>query len=191
MPLMKKRPLKRDRIPLEPISDQISPRSDPELRGLNVEQRLALLRRQFAPDDPVKPTAGLDRLPWSLKGLAQNPIVRRSVKSAAAIALAGLVVWLPVQRLFQTTSVEAIVNARTLTLRAPIDGIVSAIPTSLAVGATFMAGTPLLHITNNRADRIRFDNIRRQKEHTQIEATVLKTRLASAERMHQELVEQT
>jgi len=191
MPLLKKTPLKRDRIPLEPISDQISPSSDPELRRLNVEQRLAFLRRQFAPDDPVKPTAGPDLLPWSLKGIAKNPLVRRSVKSAAAIALAGLVVWLPVQRLFQTTSVEAIVNARTLTLRAPIDGIVSAIPTNLAVGATFMAGTPLLQITNARAYQIRFDNIRRQKEHTEIEAAVLKTRLAGAERMHHEFVEQT
>ncbi len=133
---------KDDPISREPISDQTGTSSDSELRLLNVEQRLALLRQQFAPGDPVKPEEDVSVQPWNLKSLSQNLLVRRSIKSAAALALAGLVVWLPVQRLFQTTSVEAIVNARTLTLRAPIDGIVSVAPTSLAVGATFKADTP-------------------------------------------------
>ncbi|MGC2316603.1 MAG: HlyD family efflux transporter periplasmic adaptor subunit [Bradyrhizobium sp.] len=105
--------------------------------------------------------------------------------------MAALVIWLPVQRLFQTTSVEAIVNARTLTLRAPIDGVVSSAPASLAIGATFPAGTPLLHITNSRADRTRFDDLRRLEEHTEIEAAALKTRLDNIERMHSDFVAQT
>jgi hypothetical protein len=50
------------------------------------------------------------------------------------------------------------VNARTLTLRAPIDGTVSSVPTELAVGATFPSGTALLRITNSRADRTRLDD---------------------------------
>ena len=185
------RSLKNDPISRELISDQADPNSDPELNRLNVEQRLAHLRQQFAPGDPVEPKADSDVQPWSLKSLSQNLLVRRSIKSAAALALAGLVVWLPIQRLFQTTSVEAIVNARTLTLRAPIDGIVSAAPTSLAVGATFTAGTPLLRITNSRADQTRFDDLRRLKEHTEIEAAVLQTRLDSIEGMHNEFVAQT
>jgi biotin carboxyl carrier protein len=98
---------------------------------------------------------------------------------------------MPAQRLFQTTSVEAIVNARTLTLRAPIDGIVSSVPTDLAVGATFPSGTPLLRITNGRADRTRFDDLRRLEERTEIETAALKTRLDSIEQMHQEFVAQT
>ena len=121
---------KDDPVSRQPGSDQMPPRADRELGHLDVDQRLAHLRTQFAPGDAEKPKA--DAQPWNVKSLLQNLVVRRSVKSAAALAVAGMVVWLPVQRLFQTTSVEAIVNARTLTLRAPIDGIVSAIPTSLA-----------------------------------------------------------
>ena len=113
---------KDDPVSRQPASDQMPPRADRELGHLDVDQRLAHLRKQFAPGDAEKTKA--DAQPWSVKSLFQNLVVRRSIKSAAALAVAGMVVWLPVQRLFQTTSVEAIVNARTLTLRAPIDGIV-------------------------------------------------------------------
>ena len=89
------RSLKDDPISREPIPDQAGPGGDPELSSLNVEQRLAHLRRQFAPGDPVEPTVDADVQPWSLKSLSQNHLVRRSIKSAAALALAGLVVWLP------------------------------------------------------------------------------------------------
>ncbi len=175
----------------KPASDQIGPRKDSELSHLNVEQRLAHLRQLFAPGDAAKPKPGTDAQPWNIRELSQNLVVRRSLKSAAALAVAALVIWLPVQRLFQTTSVEAIVNARTLTLRAPIDGVVSSAPASLAIGATFPAGTPLLHITNSRADRTRFDDLRRLEEHTEIEAAALKTRLDNIERMHSDFVAQT
>ena len=165
--------------------------SNPKLSRLNVEQRLAYLRRQFSPGDLVKPEADADGEPWHVKNLAQNVLVRRAAKSVAALAVVGLVVWMPAQRLFQTTSVEAIVNARTLTLRAPIDGIVSSVPTDLAVGATFPSGTPLLRITNSRADRTRFDDLRRLEERTGIETAGLKSRLDSIEQMHGEFVAQT
>lgn len=175
----------------KPASDQNGPGNDSEFSHLNVEQRLAYLRQLFAPGDAAKPKPDADAQPWNIRDLSQNLVVRRSIKSAAALAVAALVIWLPVQRLFQTTSVEAIVNARTLTLRAPIDGVVSSAPASLAVGATFPAGTPLLHITNSRADRTRFDDLRRLEEHTEIEAAALKTRLDNIERMHSDFVAQT
>jgi multidrug resistance efflux pump len=182
---------KDDPVSHEPGSDQISRRSDPALGHLDVARRLAYLRQNFAPGDASKTKIDSDAQLWTVKSLSQNLLVRRSIKSAAALAVAGLVVWLPVQRLFQTTSVEAIVNARTLTLRSPIDGIVSSSPTNLAVGTTFAAGTPLLRITNSRADRTRFDDLRRLQEHTEIEAAALKTRFDSTERMRSEFVAQT
>jgi multidrug resistance efflux pump len=165
--------------------------SNPELNRLNVEQRLAYLRRQFSPGQADKPKADAAELPWNIKNLYQIALVRRAAKSAAALAAVGLVVWMPAQRLFQTASVEAIVNARTLTLRAPIDGIVSSVPTGLAVGATFPSGTPLLRIANSRADRTRFDDLRRQEERIEIETAGLKTRLDSIEHMRDEFVAQT
>ena len=50
------------------------------------------------------------REPWNIRELSQNLVARRSLKSAAALAVAALVVWFPVQRLFQATSVEAVVK---------------------------------------------------------------------------------
>jgi multidrug resistance efflux pump len=167
------------------------PQSNPELSRLNVEQRLAYLRRQFSPGEADKPKVEAGGQSWTAKDLFQNVLARRAAKSAAALVAVGLVVWMPAQRLFQTTSVEAIVNARTLTLRAPIDGTVSSVPTELAVGATFPSGTPLLRITNSRADRTRLDDLRRLEERTKIETAGLKTRLDSVEQMHGEFVAQT
>jgi multidrug resistance efflux pump len=78
-----------------------------------------------------------------------------------------------------------------LTLRAPIDGIVLSALTDFAVGATFPSGTPLLRISNSRADRTRIDDLRRLEERTEIETTSLKARLDSIEQMHGEFVAQT
>jgi biotin carboxyl carrier protein len=167
------------------------PQSNPELGRLNVEQRLAYLRRQFSPGEADEPKVDAAAQSWNVKDLLQNVLVRRAAKSAAALVAVGLVVWMPAQRLFQTTSVEAIVNARTLTLRAPIDGTVSSVPTELAVGATFPSGTALLRITNSRADRTRFDDLRRLEERTKNETAGLKTRLDSVSQMHGEFVTQT
>jgi multidrug resistance efflux pump len=174
-----------------PESDHAKPAAEPQLDHLNVEQRLAYLREQFSPGtaDEAPIAAGPQRK--SAKSLAQNVVVRRTIKTAVAAAIAGLVVWSPAQRLFQTTSVEAVVNARTFTLRAPIDGIVSSAPTNLAVGSAFMSGAPLLRITNSRADRSRLDDLRRLRERAESEVASLKMRLGNIERMHGEFVEQT
>jgi multidrug resistance efflux pump len=175
----------------QPGADQVAAESNPDVGDLNIEDRLAYLRRQFAPGETGKPEADVGARPWNVKDFTQNVLVRRSAKSAAALAIVGLVVWIPAQRLFQTTSVEAIVNARTLTLRAPIDGIVLSALTDFAIGATFPSGTPLLRISNSRADRTRFDDLRRLEERTEIETTSLKARLDSIEQMHGEFVAQT
>jgi multidrug resistance efflux pump len=175
----------------EPVLDEaVVARSDPGLGHLDVEQRLEYLRRQFSPD-PTEPhvVPAVESAPKP--AFSQNVLVRRTVKSCVAFAVAAAVVWMPVQRLLQTTSVEAVVNARTLTLRAPIDGIVSPAPADLSVGATLEAGTPLFRITDSRADRSRFDDVQRLRERTESEINGLKTRLEAIERMHDGFVTQT
>ena len=175
----------------QPGSDRVTSAGEPQLDHLTVEQRLAYLREQFTPSDADDTPKVARTQPKTVKSVTQNTVVRRIIKTAAAAAIAGLVVWAPAQRLFQTTSVEAIVNARTFTLRAPIDGIVSSAPTNLAIGSAFKSGAPLLHITNIRADRSRVDDLRRLKERGESELASLKVRLSSIERMHGEFVEQT
>ena len=178
--------------PLRQAPEQFQSGTNPTLGHLGVTQRLEVLRQQFAPAETENETAKLaDARSRRLGRLAENLLVRRFFKSALALAVAALVVWLPAQRLFQPTSVEAIVNARTLTLRAPIDGVVSLASTNLSIGTTFATGSPLLRITNSRVDQTRFDDLRRLQANAEIETTALTTRLGSIERMHNELVAQT
>jgi multidrug resistance efflux pump len=86
---------------------------------------------------------------------------RQGVKSLIAIAVALALGWIPLQRLLATTSAEATVNARLINLRAPIDGTVSLVAPSLAVGTEVEPGEALLRIANVRADRGRLDDLRR------------------------------
>jgi multidrug resistance efflux pump len=182
--------LDHEQVSQKPAPDQFAAKRDTNLSHLNVEQRLDYLKRQFEPDDPVSRPGRLD-LSRIAKAFDKSAWGRRAIKSAVALAVAAVVVWFPAQRLLQTTSVEAVVNARTLTLRAPIDGIISLAPVNLVVGTTFAAGTPLLRIANSRADRSRFDDLHRLQERTEAESSALKTRLESIQQMHAEFVEQT
>jgi multidrug resistance efflux pump len=171
--------------PVKPIPDEVVAKSDPALGHLNVEQRLEYLRQQFMPDTGDQPAKAIVQ---TKPGISFS---RRAIKSGIALAVAAVVVWIPAQRLLQATSVEAVVNARTLMLRAPIEGTVSPALTDLAVGTTFQTETPLLRITDTRADRSRFDDLQRLKERTEAEVAALKTRLDAIERMHDEFVTQT
>ncbi len=60
-----------------------------------------------------------------------------------------------------TTSAEATVNARLINLRAPIDGKVTLIAPTLAVGTEVEPSETLLYLANTRADRGRLDDLRR------------------------------
>src|SRR4029453_5829582 len=50
----------------------------------------------------------------------------RFIKTALAVALVGIIGWGPLRTLLRPTSVEAVVNARLVTLKSPIAGEVSA-----------------------------------------------------------------
>ena len=48
----------------------------------------------------------------------------RALKIAVGLALIAICGIAPARRLFEDTSIDAVVNARLITLRAPIDGVV-------------------------------------------------------------------
>jgi multidrug resistance efflux pump len=115
----------------------------------------------------------------------------RVLKSALGLALVIGVGWGPAQRLLQTTSVEAVVNARLVTLRAPIDGEIAVTPGTLQVGANLAAGATLLRIVNRRADRSRLDDLRRMVAGLREERLVLDAKIKSIQAKHAEFIEQT
>ena len=101
------------------------------LRGLLAEAGAASSpaaddwRRRNAPDAPNAEPAPIFKSPAPaapVKKKTASSTPRRVVKTLLGLALVAAVGYEPLQRMAQTSSVEAIVNARVITLRAPIEG---------------------------------------------------------------------
>lgn len=74
------------------------------------------------------------------------------IKSLIGLAVVIVVGWMPVKRLFETSSVQAVVNATIVTVRSPINGVVGGQIGALSVGNTIESGNPLVAIENPRVD---------------------------------------
>ncbi|GAA0033711.1 hypothetical protein BDS110ZK25_86460 [Bradyrhizobium diazoefficiens] len=98
---------------------------------------------------------------------------------------------MPLKAVLQTSSVAAVVNARIVTLRSPIDGTVSAKPPQ---GSTQLSvvheGDAILHVVNARGDRVRLDDLRRQMSRMENERPSFAAKLAAAETAQQDLARQ-
>lgn len=114
----------------------------------------------------------------------------RVAKTVVALAVVVALGWTPLQRFLQTTSAEATVNARLVTLRAPIHGTVSIPARAKGVGTEIDAGTTLINIENRRADRAPLDNLRREISGLEVEREALTRRKSQLEGLQEKLREQ-
>ena len=154
-------------------------------------------RKRYAPppqevppaDEPAADAA--DATPRPVRSWSMSPFIRRVLKTALGLAIVAIVGYAPLQRLLQTSSVEAVVNARTITLRAPIDGVVQAGPSPLDFGRSIAGGELLFRIVNTRADRSRVDDLSRQLAQLKDERPGIADRLATARTLFKDLTEQT
>ena len=89
-----------------------------------------------------------------------------------------------------TTSAEATVNARLINLRAPIDGKVSLVAPTLAVGTEVEPDETLLKLTNARADRGRLDDLRRNINGLHSDMGALSKRVAQLKSIEANLLAQ-
>ena len=154
-------PLPADRLP---IDIETSAKRDPEtaspLTGLDAVGRIAVLSEAFQPrvepDTEVQPAgkvgAKLAKQLW-----AQH---RRLLKTAIGLVVVVAAGWMPVRALLETTSTEAVINARLITLRAPIEGQIGPLGAA-TVGTEIEPGAALVSIVNPRADRARLDDLNR------------------------------
>ena len=114
----------------------LSAESDlPRPAGLNVDGANAkqhpigarsvqtILERSFLPGAEE---GAVDKAPSATKRFVNAVTARRFLKIAIGIGLVVAFGWAPLRAMLATTSVEAIVNARIETIRAPIEGIVQA-----------------------------------------------------------------
>jgi multidrug resistance efflux pump len=160
--------------------------------GLDIAGRLKLLKDAF------------EKTPWTenparRRVLTWVPLAKRFVgknRTRLTKLLAGLLIiaavgYLPVRTLLQTTSTEAIINARLVTLRAPIEGEIGTGVNSLVAGTQLEPGAPLITIANRRADRGRLDDLRRLIGQLDGERAALATRDTDLRALHAELAAQT
>lgn len=115
--------------------------------------------------------------------------LKQGLKIAAGVAIVAVFGWVPLQSLLQHSSVEAVVNSRVVTLRAPIDGKISA-QQPLSNTGVVTRGTPILHVANTRADRAHLDDLRRQLARVENDRPSLAAKLESARREQREMAGQ-
>ncbi len=121
---------------------------------LDANRRDAAALQSLLNDQYVREADAVARSGDANQAAASPPSHFRSrlLKSLLGLALIATAGWLPLERLFQVSSVEAVVNARIITLRAPISGVVDAGAGLLQVGNPIPAGGPLITVSDARAD---------------------------------------
>jgi multidrug resistance efflux pump len=126
------------------------------------------------------PSAGLLSRVWS----------GRLLKVGIGVALIVIFGWMPLQTLLIASSVEAVVNSRIVTVRSPIDGVVAAEPRD-SVAWSGAKGAPVLKIVDDKAERLRLDDLRRQLGNMEDERPALLSRLGLAQASLNDLTKQT
>ena len=148
------------------------------------------LRRSLEPEPNFrKPRNPVRKRSWALPEL--SVVARRALKSLAAVVILAALFVNPSLRLMTSTSAEAVINARVITLRAPIDGEVATQDEKIDVGTVYQSGAPVLRIVNARADRSRVDDLRRSISALEIESGSLAARLTYLKTRRKELADET
>jgi multidrug resistance efflux pump len=114
----------------------------------------------------------------------------RLFKAGVAISLVTIVGWEPVRAVLAPTSVEAVVNARLITLKSPIAGEIWTDRLPLP-GDMVDRGSLLLRVSNQRTDRTRLDDMRHELSRVRSETAILARKKQWAETRHAELHRQT
>ena len=157
------------------------------LAGLDVRAQSALLHEAFQTPDSIElETPGAKASPQSRSIFSRYGW--RGVKSALGLLVVVIAGVGPMQRLLELSSTEAVVNARLISLRAPIDGrIEDFMPT---IGTAVPRGRLMLHISNSRADRGRLHDLQQLADQAEGERPVIVRRLARLKEIHEGIAQQ-
>lgn len=135
---------------------------------------------ETTPQAPGSVAPAPEMPPAASDGDKRKPNLGKIVKSLLALVAVIALGWTPLQRFFQTTSAEATVNARLVTLRAPIDGQIVE-DRGVDVGEELRPGREVFRVVNPRADRSRLDETRRLISQLEAESASLQKRQAQLE----------
>lgn len=116
-----------------------------------------------------------------------DPRWRRAGKVALGLGVVGVFGIVPVRTLLQVSSVEAVVNARVVTLRSPIAGQIVSAPPELSATAILPRGAAILDIVDRLADPGRLDELTQRAERLASQRDATQARLVSARAARTEL----
>lgn len=141
---------------------------------------------------PLKPAAEpANNSPAAARpGLLSRISASQLIKAAIGVGLVVVFGWMPLQTLLVASSVEAVVNSRIVTVRSPIDGVVAAAPGDFTRWSA-AKGAPTLRIADDKADRVRLDDLRRRLADIEDERPSLERRLELAQSSLDDLTKQT
>jgi biotin carboxyl carrier protein len=162
---------------------------DSRVGSLDARAQSALLQEAF--EAPLTSLEDAVSTPATGATTSKSRWMGRAVKSAIGLAIIAVVGVGPIQRLLEFSSVDAVVNARLVSLRAPIDGKLTAGPFSPRIGATAAEGIALFRISNTRADRSRLDDLRRLVDQIESERSSIVGRLDRLKELYGQIEEQT
>src|ERR1700676_1160494 len=171
------------------VSKSESSGLDSRVGSLDARAQSALLQEAF--EAPLTSLEDAVSAPATGATTSKSRWMGRAVKSAIGLAIIAVVGVGPMQRLLEFSSVDAVVNARLVSLRAPIDGKLAAGPFSPRIGATAAEGIALFRITNTRADRSRLDDLRRLVDQIESERSSIVGRLDRLKELYGQIEEQT
>jgi biotin carboxyl carrier protein len=151
-------------------------------KALDVRAQSLLLQEAFEKPDQVEVDT-----PTSTPPAGGSIVARfgwRTFKSVIGLGIIVVAGVGPVQRLLEFSSIEAVVNARLVSLRAPIDGRIEEADFAPGIGATAPKGRLMLRISNQRADRGRLDDLQRLVDQAESERPILAQRLRRLKEIH-------
>jgi multidrug resistance efflux pump len=159
------------------------------LSGLDVRAQAALLQQAFEKSDPPQLDSPAPA-PLPKRGDVLARVGWRAFKSALGLAIVVVAGLGPVQRLLELSSVEAVVNARLVSLRAPIEGKIGDADPFPSIGAAVPKGQRILGISNSRADRARLDDLQRLVDQAEGERPVIVNRLSRLKEIYAQISQQ-
>jgi biotin carboxyl carrier protein len=177
--------------PLEPsrVAEPAGAPVTDRLAGLDARAQSALLREAFEKSDPSELDAPTSA-PLPKRDGVLTQFGWRAFKSIVGLAIVAIAGVGPVQRLLELSSVEAVVNARLVSLRAPIEGRLESADLAPMIGTAAPRGRPMLRISNSRADRARLDDLQRLVDQAEAERPVIARRLTRLKELYEQISQQ-